>query len=201
MANNVANVNTPGYKADQSTMRAFPEMLIQQMGSEKAPTTRGLNISGKHPIGAINTGVYVQEMVPNFEQGDIRETGVSTDIALINSALPDETGGLFFTVQNEQGDLHYTRNGNFTVDGEGFLTSNEGLYVLNQAGNPIQTNGLDFTVNLEGVLDIEGEAYPLGIAYTTEQGFLEQSNVDSLKAMTEMMEAWGRQLVKLAVFS
>lgn len=218
LANNIANVNTPGYKADQATMRAFPEMLIQQMGSEKIPTTKGINIPGNHPIGSINTGVYVQEMVPNFDQGDIRETGVSTDIALVNSTLPDETGGLFFTLQNEQGDLRYTRNGNFTIDGQGFLTSNEGLYVLDEAGNSIQTNGLDFTVGLDGVIDIAGGniplgisytddvynlakegndlfsgeavAAPVGIAYTTQQGVLEQSNVDSLKAMTDMMEAY-----------
>lgn len=120
LANNVANVNTPGYKADQATLRAFPELLIQQMGSKKIPTTKGINLPGGQPIGALNTGVYVHEMVPNFDQGDIKQTGISTDIALINSALPDETGGLFFTLQNEQGDLRYTRNGNFTIDGEGF---------------------------------------------------------------------------------
>ena len=94
--------------------------------------------------------MYVQENVPKFIQGDIRETGISTDLALINGVLPDETGGLFFTVQNEAGEQRYTRNGNFTVDGQGFLVATEGYYVLDQAGNRIQTNGQDFTVTQDG---------------------------------------------------
>ncbi len=43
----------------------------------------------------------------------------------------------FLPIQNEDGDIRYTRNGHFTVDGEGFLTTNEGYYVLDRAGNPI----------------------------------------------------------------
>lgn len=218
LSNNIANVNTPGYKADQPTLRAFPEMLMKQMGSTSIPTLNGLNIPGNHEIGKLNTGVYLQENVPNFVQGDIRETGISTDMALINGVLPDETGGLFFTVKNEAGEERYTRNGNFTVDGQGFLVSNQGYYVMDQAGNPIQTNGLEFSVTQDGNVQVDGQNIPLGIAYTADaaqmakegnglfqgaagavppgatftvqQGFLERSNVDSLQAMTEMMESY-----------
>lgn len=218
LANNVANVNTPGYKADQATLRAFPELLIQQMGTSKIPTTKGIRLPNRQPIGPLNTGVYVHEMTPNFEQGDAKQTGTYTDIALITGNLPDDTGGLFFTVQNEDGDARYTRNGNFNVDAEGFLTSNQGLYVLDEVGNPIQTNHLDFTVDQEGMIQLDGQTIQLGIAYvedvntlakegnelfsgeaeavpagalfTVQQGFLEQSNVDSLKSMTDMMEAY-----------
>ncbi|WP_404455798.1 flagellar hook-basal body protein [Virgibacillus necropolis] len=218
LANNIANVNTPGYKADQPTLRAFPELLMKQMGSTELPTERGFNIPGNHPIGTLNTGVYVQENVPKFVQGDIRETGISTDMALINGVLPDESGALFFTVQNEAGEQRYTRNGNFTVDGQGFLVTNQGYYVLDQAGNRIQTNGHDFTVTQDGNVQVDGQNIPLGISYTADaaqmakegnglftgeagavppgatytiqQGFLEQSNVDSLQAMTQMMESY-----------
>ncbi|WP_188456647.1 flagellar hook-basal body protein [Virgibacillus oceani] len=219
LSNNIANANTPGYKADQPTLRAFPELLMQQMGTKNIPTVNGgLNLPVQNPIGALNTGVYVQELVPNYMQGDVRETGISTDMALINGALPDETGSLFFTVQNEDGEARYTRNGNFTVDGQGFLVTDQGYYVLDQAGNPIQTNGMDFTVTQDGFLQAEGQTIPLGIAYaananelvkegnglfagdagavpngatfTLQQGFLERSNVDSLQAMTQMMESY-----------
>lgn len=218
LANNIANANTPGYKADQATLRAFPELLIQQMGSKKIPTTRGLNLPLSQPIGSLNTGAYVHEMVPNYSQGDIRETGLATDIAIANGVFPDETGSLFFTVQNEDGEVRFTRNGNFTVDGQGALVTNQGYYVLDQNGNPIQTNGMDFIVSQEGMLQFEGENIQLGIAYfadansltkegdnlfsgeaddlpanatyTVQQGALEQSNVDSLKVMTEMMQAY-----------
>ncbi|WP_099159427.1 flagellar hook-basal body protein [Virgibacillus ndiopensis] len=219
LSNNIANANTPGYKADSPTLRAFPELLMQQMGSKSIPTSNGgLNLPVQNPIGTLNTGVYVQELVPNYTQGDVRETGISTDMALVNGTLPDETGSLFFTVQNEDGEARYTRNGNFTVDGQGFLVTNQGYYVLDQAGNPIQTNGMDFAVTQDGFLQAGGQTTPLGIAYTedanelakegnglfsgeagavpagatftVQQGFLERSNVDSLQSMTQMMESY-----------
>jgi len=218
LANNIANANTPGYKADQAALRAFPELLLQEMGSKKLPVTRDVNLPVQQPIGSINTGVYVQEMVPDFEQGDVRQTDITTDMALINGNLPDETGGLFFTVQNEDGDRSLTRNGNFTVDGQGYLVTNQGYYVLDQAGNPIQTNGMEFTVSENGVVEAGGQAFELGIAYvpnvneltkegnnlyngeagdlpagatyTVKQGFLEQSNVDALQTMTDMMNTY-----------
>lgn len=165
LTNNLANVNTPGYKADQATMRSFPELLIRQMGSRQVPTTQGLNMHTNRPVGSLHTGVYVKEMVPNFSQGPLKETGLITDMALIDGQLPDETGGLFFTVQNEVGEERYTRNGHFTVDGSGFLVTNEGYYVLDETGNPIYTDGLDFNVTPEGDLQVNGQTYRLGIAY------------------------------------
>ncbi|MFC2948876.1 flagellar hook-basal body protein [Virgibacillus sediminis] len=218
LSNNIANANTPGYKADQSSLRAFPELLIQKMGSTELPVTRGYRAMDSHPIGSLNTGVYVQEHTPNHSQGDIRETGITTDLAIVNGDLPDEEGGLFFTVQNAAGEERYTRNGNFTVDGAGFLTTSQGYYVLDEAGNPIQTNGMEFTVTGDGVLQTAGGDVPLGIAYTPDanelakegnglfaseaelapangnfqihQGHLERSNVDSLQSMTQMMETY-----------
>lgn len=71
-------------------------------------------------------------------------------------------------MQNEAGDVRYTRNGNFTVDGQGSLVTNQGYYVLDQAGNQIQTNGMEFTVSPEGILKVEGQNIPLGIAYTED---------------------------------
>lgn len=210
LANNISNMSTPGYKADQSSLRAFPEMLIQEMGNKK--------LSTRSPIGSLNTGVYVQDVTPNFQQGDIRETGITTDLALISGVLPDETGDVFFTVQNESGDTRYTRNGNFTTDGNGSLVTNQGYYVLDEAGNTIQTSGMNFTVEPDGMLQVDEENIPLGItyienthdlekegndlfngeaaplpenvSYTVEQGALENSNVDSLQSMTNMMQAY-----------
>lgn len=218
LSNNIANANTPGYKADQAALRAFPEMLLQEIGTKKIPTSRGLSLPLQNPVGSLNTGVYVQETIPGFIQGDMRETGITTDLALVNGVMPDEAGSLFFTVQNEAGDVRYTRNGNFTVDGAGFLVTNQGYYVLDEEGDAIQTNGMEFQVSRDGVLQLEGEDIALGIAYTEnanelvkegddlfsgdagavpddaaytiQQGFLEQSNVDAMQSMTQMMESY-----------
>ncbi len=166
LSNNMSNAYTPGYKADQGVMRAFPEMLMERMDSASIPTSHGSKLPVKHTLGSLNTGVYMQEAVPDFSQGDVRETGVGTDLALINGRLPDEDGFLFFNVQNEAGEQRFTRDGNFTVDGEGFLTTNQGYYVLNNAGNPIQTDNMDFTVSEDGQLNVNGQQIPLGISYT-----------------------------------
>jgi flagellar basal-body rod protein FlgG len=218
LSNNLANVNTPGYKADQTSVRAFPELLLQKMGGTETPVRNGLPRTVSRPIGSINTGVYVQEVVPNFQQGNMRETGISTDVALVQADLPDETGGLFFNVQTETGEERLTRNGNFTVDGAGFLTTNEGYYVLDEAGNPIETNSLDFVVSEEGVITTEDGAFNLGVVYVEDvnelvkegnnlyageaaavpegatyavsQGFLEQANVDTGQTMTDMMRTY-----------
>ena len=218
LANNIANMNTPGYKADQTSLRAFPELLLREMGSQKIPTKNPVHLPVHNTIGTINTGVYLQETTPNFTQGDMKETGLTTDLALVQTNVPNEFGALFFTVQHEDGDVRYTRNGNFTVDAEGFLVTSQGYYVLDDNQNPIQTNGMEFTVNETGVLTTAGGTAQLGIRYaadanalvkegsdlfngeagavpnganfTVKQGHLERSNVDALQTMTDMMSAY-----------
>jgi len=218
LANNLANVNTPGYKADQTIQRSFPELLLMQINSQKLPVKQNFKLPINRPIGSIHTGVYVQEMIPDFSQGDLKETQLTTDLALVTGQLPDENASIFFTVQNEAGDMRLTRNGHFTVDGNGRLTTTQGYYVLDTNGNPIETNGHDFLVTPEGEVVIEGQAISLGLAYVPNvndlekegndlyngaseeipgnasyqlyQGFLERSNVDTLRTMTSMMEAY-----------
>ncbi|MCC2252311.1 MAG: flagellar hook-basal body protein [Bacillota bacterium] len=217
-SNNISNANTPGYKADQTSLRAFPEMLLNQMGGKEVPTSTSMHVPIQQPIGSLNTGVYVQETIPNFTQGDMRETGIATDLAIVNGELPDEAGSLFFTVQDTDGEIRYTRNGNFTVDGQGYLVTNQGFYVLDQSGEPIYTNGMEFSVTPDGLLQTPEQSVNLGVAYATDangltkegnglyagdaadlppgvtfsikQGFLERSNVDSLQSMTQMMESY-----------
>lgn len=165
ISNNVANINTPGYKADQVSLRSFPELLIQQMNETKLPVQNSVRKRMTTPIGTLNTGVYAQDITPNFTQGTLRETGISTDLAIIDGDYPDETGSIFFTVQNEAGDIRYTRNGNFTIDGQGYLTTNEGYYVLDRAGNRIFTDGLQFNVTADGMIEFGNMQTPLGLAY------------------------------------
>lgn len=172
LTNNIANANTPGYKVDQGSLRAFPEMLMQRLEGEKSPAKNGGTLRTANGIGGLNTGVYMQEMTPLFKQGDIRETGLATDVALVDGYLPinpetNRPGSLFFSVQNANGDIRYTRNGNFTVDPAGYLTTNEGFHVLNEAGNRILVGGDQFEVNADGSVLIGGQAQTrLGIAFS-----------------------------------
>lgn len=230
LTNNLANVNTAGFKAEQASLRAFPEMLLQQVGYRTVPTGNGINSPFNKTVGAMSTGVYMQEAIPNFLQGDMRQTELNTDLAIIDITMPvsEETGRqgtVFFTIQNAEGEPRYTRNGNFTLDGNGFLTTASGNYVLDEAGNPIRLTSDQFTVRDDGTIEgANGERAALGIAfsenplrlikegdglYRTEndeplagafgqaqvqfrlqQGYLERSNVDTGRTMTDLLSAY-----------
>jgi flagellar basal-body rod protein FlgF len=157
LTNNIANANTPGYKADEATLRSFPELLLARLDERTIPAKEQRSFSNQTTIGSINTGVYMQETIPNFVQGDLKETGQTTDIALVDGTLPvDATtgtkGALFFVVQNKNGEIRYTRNGNFTLDAQGYLTTNDGFYVLDENGQRIRLTSDNFKVTPDGTI-------------------------------------------------
>ncbi len=161
LSNNMANSATAGYKADQSAIRAFPEMLLQQMENTTLPVGNGINIPGVRPVGSINTGVYLQELKSNNRQGELKETGLVTDIALVEENVPlnPETnvkGSLYFAVQNVAGQERYTRNGHFTLDNNGFLLA-DGNQVLSTTGQPISIQSSNFKVTEDGDVLADGE--------------------------------------------
>lgn len=230
LTNNMSNVNTPGFKAEQSSIRSFPEMFMSSVQGTHIPTEKGLNLKGIMPHGPISTGVYMQETLPSFVQGQLLMTELTTDVALVDGALPvdEETGipgTLFFTLDDGDGGEYYTRNGNFSLDANGYLTSPSGFYVLDNNGNRIQLENDDFQVSDAGViLENDVPVATLGIAfsarpdtllkqrdglfitengenlagvetvpnatYLTRQGYIEGSNVDAGRTMTDMLTAY-----------
>lgn len=99
IANNTANINTPGYKG--SSLQ-FADMFYSNSnsGGGTMQVGYGLNTAGT---------------VLNFEQGELRQTGNDLDLALDGQGL--------FTVQDSNGNLHYTRAGQFTFNTDGVLVS------------------------------------------------------------------------------
>ncbi|MBS7345015.1 MAG: flagellar hook-basal body protein [Caryophanon sp.] len=228
LTNNMANAETPGFKSDQSTIRSFPDMLMSAIDKERIPTEDGIGAHTAQPLGAVNAGLYMQEIMANQAQGQVLQTDLTTDIALINGNLPVNEEGIqaavFYRLQEENGAGQvYTRNGNFTLDGAGFLTSADGKYVLDVENEPIQVQSPNFRVTDRGevfendvlvgqiavavsenpeaqLLKQENgyyyttneEALPAADAntYSMQQSFLEQSNVDAAKTMTDLMTAY-----------
>lgn len=145
LTNNLANAETPGFKQDQTVLRAFPDILIQRIRDEK-----GLNVQGKPSfpgntkLGVMHTGVYAQEGILSFGQGTLQSTGFALDFALVDEGVVNPAtnakGSLFFAVQKSDGEIRYTKNGQFTISPDGYLTTSDGYYVLSQAGQPIQVN-------------------------------------------------------------
>jgi flagellar basal-body rod protein FlgF len=175
LTNNLSNANTPGFKQDQTALRAFPAQLIKAMGT-------GMNNSvANNTIGTLNTGVYAQEAIPSFIQGALKNTGNRTDISILDENLPvnpatQQKGALVFAVELDNNEIRYTRNGQFTVNQTGFLTTSEGYNVLNQNLQPIRVNSTEFTVEDNGrvILNDGSDTNRLWLGYTEEPAQLIQ---------------------------
>lgn len=230
LTNNMANANTPGFKADQSVIRSFPDMLLSRIGNGNLPVQHSKTLKTMNVVGSINTGVYMQETIPLFTQGSLRETELTTDIALMDGTMPidPETtmpGAILFRLDGGAGTEMYTRNGNLALDANGFLVNPQGLYVLSENGERIQLQNDDFSVTADGRIlqdDVEltrigisfsnqpntlvkqgnglfttvdntnlPSAYTAaGVTFSMQQGYVESSNVDSARTMTDLMTAY-----------
>jgi flagellar hook protein FlgE len=86
LANNLANLETPGFKASDGAMLSFPAQLLQRIdyGSDAGGTA----------IGELGTGVLFQEGVPLFTQGDVTPTGRSLDVAIVDQTQPGTYGAV-----------------------------------------------------------------------------------------------------------
>ena len=174
LSNNIANASTPGYKADQSTVRAFPNMLLSAIEKNgKANLQNGFNPMSVQQIGTLGTGVYMQETIPDYTQGQLVQTDLKSDVALVDEYLPvrgdgSRTGGLYFRLQTD-GQEAYTRNGNFTVDSQGSLVTSGGNYVLSTTGELIRVTSDDYTITEDGrVLENNELIAQIDVAYVED---------------------------------
>lgn len=206
LANNLANANTVGYKMDQSSVRSFPEMLLDRIDHDTIPVQTQNNSESSTPIGSLSTGVYVQETNPLFSQGQLKQTDINTDLALVNNNMPineetGEPGSIFFTVQNGDGELRYTRNGNFTLDGQGYVTTASGYYVLDENNERIQLESDQFTVSENGnIIANDQEIARLGLAYSNDpSGQLVKEGDGFFRAEAELANAYNEDTINFTL--
>jgi flagellar basal-body rod protein FlgF len=118
IANNLANVDSVGFKRDLAVLQARYAEEIEQ----------GLDFPGSGSINDVGGGVTVAGTLTDFSPGTLKRTGIPTDMAI--------QGEGFFVVEKE-GQQHLTRAGNFLLDPNGVLKTQQGYPVLNDAGQPI----------------------------------------------------------------
>lgn len=153
VTNNIANLNTPGFKANYAVQRSFPEMLISLVGGGN-----GTNAEVRG-VGRLHTGVFAEEAPSLYLQGDLMETRDPSDFAIAsNIQVPGvafDASGKFvgedgekifqpqamFAVRTPTGEEQYTRNGKFTIDAAGQLVTSDGHLVLDAARRPIRFEG------------------------------------------------------------
>ena len=153
-------------------------------------------------VGALNTGTYLQETLPNYIQGQIYNTDFTTDMALIDGNLPQNedgvTGSIFFRLEHPAGGEAYTRNGNFTLDGQGYLVNGQGLYVLNDAGQRIQLPNDDFRLDESGAIFVNNQQVArVGVSFAANPNML-QNKIMAL--FVQKMVRTCQQLMERMVF-
>ena len=117
IANNLANVNTIGYKSQSAE---FKSLLYQDLQAK----TTSANGENKPVSAQVGLGSRISSITSHYTQGSANATDGTTDF-LIN-------GMGFFAIENIDGNVYYTRNGNFNV-----AVSEDGLALADSNGNPV----------------------------------------------------------------
>ena len=139
IANNLANVNTTGFKRERVN---FETLLYQVLRSSGEQTSVDTNLASAFSVG---TGVRIVNADKLFNQGSIVSTENALDLAI------DGTG--FFQVLLPDGRVAYTRNGTFSRNNEGQVTTSSG-YVL-QPELAIPDDALEINVSSDGVVSVQ----------------------------------------------
>lgn len=206
ISNNLANSATVGYKEENVTSRSFKDLMMTKIkdGSE-AFVDRNIGVS--------NPGVALGETYMNWEQGSLRETDNTYDMAI--------QGDGFFAIKvtdaKGNSSVKYTRNGQFTITNDGYVVDVDGNRLQGANGDvqipvdatevAIKTNGAVYangdqvdTITLTDFddydyLELYGDnmytavdgATTKDTSATILQGFTEQSNVNVVDEMVSMI--------------
>ena len=136
ISNNLANVNTTGFKRDRASFQTLSYQTVTAAGAASTQQSKyatGLNLG---------TGVRVQGTARIETQGSLNTTGNSLDLAL--------DGDGYFQVQLPSGQLAYTRAGNFSRSAEGLLVTSEGYQVM--PGVTIPEGATSLTIGADGTV-------------------------------------------------
>lgn len=207
ISNNLANVNTTAFKKDTMVFQSFPDILTQRIND----TGSSLNPSGI--VGNMQLGNDMGEVYTYYNQGQLYRTNGNTDMAISDSAsaffsvlVPDGNGNL---------KEYYTRDGSFVLGTGNVLMTNDGYAVKGEKGPVVLSNG-DFSVEQDGTIVQNGQAIDKllikeftdtktlrkfgsnlvgttpqtqekNFSGTVQQGFIEQSNVNIVKEMVDMI--------------
>jgi flagellar basal-body rod protein FlgG len=165
ISNNLANMNTVGFKKDTAVYRDFPSMFLNRLHDETVVTPLQ-EFDLAPPVGRVGTGVQVDDIVTNHEMSSATiQTGNTFDMTL--EGVPGVPRSYaFFEVQTPQGPM-YTRAGNFQINSDGYLVTNNGALVLGERG-PVQVDPLNVRFEPDGTI-ITNPQYQRGAANQWEE--------------------------------
>lgn len=206
ISNNLANSATVGYKEENVTNQSFDEMLTIKVKDES-------EAYNDRPIGNMSLGVKLGEVYTNFGQGSLRASSNTYQMAMegkgfFTLSVTDKAGNV---------STQYTRNGTFTMTKDGHIVDADGNHVIGEAGEVlIPSDAVDVVVDGNGAIYADGAyvdtlqiadfedynyliksgdtmyqalegAVEIPASGLVKQGFAEQSNVNVVSEMVEMI--------------
>ena len=137
IANNLANVNTDGFK---SSRPEFEDLMYQTL---RAAGAGGSDVRRTPTSTQVGLGVKDGAIIRNFGQGDLKPTGQQTDVAV--------RGNGFFVVRMDDGSFRLTRNGAFRISNEGLLVTKDGHPV--SPGIQVPTDRVGVIIHSDGMVE------------------------------------------------
>ncbi len=171
IANNLANVDTSGFKRDVVQLQARDAEAIQQ----------GLDYPGMRSENNVGGGVQVRETSIDLSPGVMKQTGRDADFAI--------QGEGFFVVR--KGNQEYlTRAGNFSITSTGALTTSEGYPVLSSDGEPVTIDpNQPWNLSAEGAVTQDGVSVPLKLVKPQAPGDLAKSGQNLFLPLAQTVAA------------
>lgn len=186
MTNNLANADTNGYKKEGTTSQAFDTVLAYKIKDLSEPGNLPKNLGTAKTFDedsvdnpdrwvsrtGMNLGVKIGENYVDYSEGPIKETGNTFDLAISDRG--------FFAVEytNKAGETStkYTRDGNFTMDRQGYLVTQDGDFVLDENGRRIRMNtALPVSIDRGGTITQEGTSVAtIGLTDFEDYNYLER---------------------------
>jgi flagellar basal-body rod protein FlgG len=165
ITNNLANVNTTGFKKGRASFEDLLYQNVRQPGAQTSQQTAS-------PSGLdLGTGVRVVSTEKMFQQGNMLQTSNPLDIAI--------NGRGFFQIQQPDGTVAYTRDGSFQISSQGQMVNNEG-YVL-QPGITIPAGAQSVSVGSDGIVSVQlaGQAQPQQVGTLTTADFVNPAGLQA----------------------
>ena len=165
-SNNIANVNTVGYKKQRAEFADLFYQTMEYAGTSTSATTAS-------PTGTeIGLGVRPTAVTKMFSQGNFKETGNNLDLAI--------TGNGFFKVQLPDGTMGYTRNGSFKVDANGQMVTSDGYALVPNIVIP--PDAVQVSIGTDGTVSVlqAGQTNSSQIGQITLTNFVNPAGLHSL---------------------
>ncbi len=161
IANNLANVDTAGFKRTLMQIEAAPKTALFRDQTDPGQTSGNVTagVATHAAVGALGFGSRIYDTPTDFEQGAIAQTANTMDVAL--------NGPGFLAVRTSAGNVAYTRGGSFTQNAQNQLVTGNGDLVLDAAGQPLTLQPVAGGPAPAGAAGAGASAAPAGAAGAT----------------------------------